>query len=584
VTSTADSGPGSLREAIENANAMPGADSITFAISGTITLVSALPPITDPAGLSIDGGAQSITVSGNNAVRPFQTAAGALMELRRLTVTAGRATTGAGIVNSGGTLIIADSTISGNVAGFGSGGGGLLNESGTVTISNSAISGNGTLYAGNGGGIINKGTLTISTSRISGNATFTFGSSQGGGIVNEGMLTITDSAVSENRANGDSAGGGSHTTGGGIVNSGILFITRSTISGNRAGSGGGIANSLAGTLTISNSTISGNVAAGGCFRAFCSPGAGGGISGGNVAIASSTISANSASGSGGGLSGTATLANSILAANTAAVGPDCSGSLSPAAPNLVGDPAGCTIPGRPPLTGDARLGPLQDNGGPTDTHALLPDSPAIDAGDPNGCTDPDGNPLTIDQRGHPRPVDGDGDGAAVCDLGAFELDPLASGSTHPVLSLPGNLIIDASGPAIVTFNATATDAVDGELPVVCQPSSGSTFPIGTTTVTCTATDSDLNTTTGSFTVTVMNLTEMVSDLIETVAALNFQQGVNLLQNALGSFHSDNWNAACRQVGAFINQVHAQSGKSLDAVQANQLVLSATNVQRALGCR
>src|SRR5688500_10895688 len=81
VTSTADSGPGSLREAIENANAMPGADSITFALSGTITLVSALPPITDPAGLSIDGGAQSITVSGNNAVRPFQTAAGALMEL-----------------------------------------------------------------------------------------------------------------------------------------------------------------------------------------------------------------------------------------------------------------------------------------------------------------------------------------------------------------------------------------------------------------------------------------------------------------------------------------------------------------------
>ena len=516
VTSTADSGPGSLREAIEDGNAMPGADSITFALSGTITLISALPPVTDPAGLSIDGGTQSVTVSGNHAVRPFQTAVGALMELRRLTVTAGSASTGAGIVNSGGTLIIANSTISGNVAGFGTGGGGLVNESGTVTISNSAISGNGTLYAGNGGGIINKGTLTISNSRISGNGTFTFGSSQGGGIVNEGMLTITDSTISDNRAIGDSAGGGSHTTGGGIVNSGMLFITKTTISGNRAGSGGGIANSLAGTLTIGNSTISGNVAAGGCFRAFCSPGTGAGISGGNVVITSSTISANSASGSGGdsrggGIFGTATLANTILAANTAAIGPDCSGSLSPAAPNLVGDPAGCTIPGRPPLIGEALLGPLQDNGGPTHTHALLAGSPAIDAGDSDGCTDPAGNPLTIDQRGQPRPVDGDGDGTAVCDLGAYES---ANDSTPPM-------------PFLV---------------------------------------------------------EMISNLIEAAGALDFQQGVDLLRNALSSLNRDNRNAACGQVSAFINQVDAQSGKSLPAVEANQLLLSATDVQQVLACR
>ena len=536
------------------------------------------------------------------------------MELRRLTVMAGSASTGGGIVNSGGTLtitdstikgnsanrgggilnesgtlIIANSTISDNSASFGSGGGGLVNESGTLTISNSTISGNGTLFAGNGGGIINKGTLTISNSAISGNRTFTFGNSQGGGIVNEGMLTITDSTISGNRSTGDAAGGGSHTTGGGILNSGILTITKSTISGNRAGSGGGISDTSAGMLTISNSTISGNVASGGCFRSFCSPGAGGGISGGSVVITSSTIAGNSASGfggdsSGGGISGTATLANTILAGNTAATGPDCSGSLTQAAPNLVGDPAGCDISGLPPITGDPMLGTLQDNGGPTPTHALLAGSPAIDAGDRAGCTDPAGNPLTMDQRGQPRPVDGDGDGRAVCDLGAYERGPLAHDSTPPVLSLPGNLIVDASGPAVISFNASATDAVDGEVPVVCQPSSGSTFPIGTTTVTCTATDSDLNTTTGSFTVTVLNLTEMVSNLIETVEALNFQQGVNLLQNALSNLHSDNWNAACGQVGAFINQVHAQSGKSLPAVQANLLLLSATNVQRALGCR
>ncbi|MEW5985921.1 MAG: choice-of-anchor Q domain-containing protein, partial [Chloroflexota bacterium] len=70
---------------------------------------------------------------------------------------------------------------------------------------------------------------------------------------------------------------------------------------------------------------------------------------------------------------------------------------------------------------DPLLGPLQDNGGPTFTHTLLSGSPAIDMGHPAGCTDQRQNVLTVDQRGETRPADGDGNGTATCDVGAFEL-------------------------------------------------------------------------------------------------------------------------------------------------------------------
>jgi hypothetical protein len=106
--------------------------------------------------------------------------------------------------------------------------------------------------------------------------------------------------------------------------------------------------------------------------------------------------------------------------------------------NLFGTTADCTLSGD--MTGVfsntlVSLGALHDNGGPTLTHALLPDSPAIDAGDPAGCTDAQGNPLATDQRGYGRPVDGDSDGVARCDIGAYEY-----GATLPpnfLVFLPG---------------------------------------------------------------------------------------------------------------------------------------------------
>jgi hypothetical protein len=118
VANTNDDGAGSLRQAIIDANATAGADTIDFAVSGQITLASQLPNITDSAGLTIDGGSADITISGNDLVRVFQVNLGAKLALENLTVADGKAVSptpdGAGLLNNGGTVTVTDSTFSGN--------------------------------------------------------------------------------------------------------------------------------------------------------------------------------------------------------------------------------------------------------------------------------------------------------------------------------------------------------------------------------------------------------------------------------------------------------------------------------------
>ncbi len=171
VTNTADSGEGSLRQAISDANASAGEDTINFdpSLSGqTITLGSQLPAITDGAGLVIDGGSANITVSGNSAVRVFAvgtpTIGGAKLTLNNLTVANGRSILGGGILNeSSNTLTVSNSTLSGNSANYA--GGGIHNNSpGTLTVSNSTLSGNSVTDVdyGKGGGISsNGGSVTL---------------------------------------------------------------------------------------------------------------------------------------------------------------------------------------------------------------------------------------------------------------------------------------------------------------------------------------------------------------------------------------------------------------------------------------
>ena len=224
------------------------------------------------------------------------------------------------------------------------------------------------------------------------------GGNPGGGIYNAGTLSINNSTVSGNRGR----------FGGGILNSGTLSISNTTISANTGSYGGGVCGG--GTLDITNSTFSGNTATE----------QGGGIYGGNpVSISHSTFTANTATSGGGGIyrtGGTVSVKNSIFTDNTPN---NCNSPLTSQGYNLESG-TDCGFIG----TGDRRnatanLGPLQNNGGPTWTHALLAGSQAIDQIPPgtNGC----GTEYTTDQRGADR-ANGPGHGGDQCDIGAYEYD------------------------------------------------------------------------------------------------------------------------------------------------------------------
>src|SRR5437867_4507102 len=235
------------------------------------------------------------------------------------------------------------------------------------------------------------------------------GAGGGGGIATvNGPLTLTDVTLAGNAAGGN---------GGAISGSGAIVMTGCAVIGNSAGGGGGIVVQN-GTLTLTNVTISGNTAVGD----------GGGLQAANIsaALTNVTITANSA-GTGGGIfrfGGTVSLKNTIVANNVS--GGNCSDSVTSMGNNIdSGNTCGLSGPGDL-INTDPALGPLQNNGGPTDTHALPGGSPAVDTGTNAGC------PAT-DQRGMARPFDGDADGTPTCDIGAFELNVPAPASADPSL-------------------------------------------------------------------------------------------------------------------------------------------------------
>ena len=350
VTNTADSWPGSLRQAVLDANATPSADTIVFdsglfSSPQTITLASEI-RISDNFNsvqtLTIIGpGADLLTISGNGVTRMFLTIQEDTASISGMTLTGGNASSGGAIQNGGVTTLSGivftqntsdtggavyntvtgvlnvngcvfrdNTTIGANING--DGGSAITNRFGALTVTDSLITG-GTTRGGGGGLRIENGVVNISNTTISNNTSGGAGNTRGGGgIIVFGELTLTDCIISGNTA-------GEGTDGGGILNEGQLRLVRSIVTGNTAGRhGGGIYDGAALGATIIDSTISNNTA----NTAGIDTGRGGGIyveSDPGVTVTGSTISGNTSPGHGGGIftNGTFTLKNTTVSGNSA---------------------------------------------------------------------------------------------------------------------------------------------------------------------------------------------------------------------------------------------------------------------------
>jgi len=349
VTTTADSGPGSLRDTLNAA--LPGT-TITFTngLSGqTILLTSGQLLVVKNFTIDASSLPAGIALNGNTNSRIFEFASYTTNTLIGLTLTNGRASGSGFPGNAGGAV--------------------LVKSNASLTIADSTLAGNS---AEDGGGIYNSGTLTLDNSVVSDNS-----ATIGGGIYHDlGFLWLTNSTLSGNSAN----------DGGGVFNSrGTLMTANSTLHSNAAALGGGIYTSTSsGTTTISSSTLAGNAA---LWR-------GGGICNlGALTLMNSTLSDNSADEFGGGIYtkfGTVTLTNTIVAGNVAPTNMNIRGPFS-GSHNLT--------------NGTPLLAPLGNYGGPTQTMPPLPGSPAIDAGGPTT--------FATDQRGLARIVGSAADIGAV---------------------------------------------------------------------------------------------------------------------------------------------------------------------------
>ncbi|NER45169.1 MAG: DUF4347 domain-containing protein [Symploca sp. SIO1A3] len=325
-----------------------------------------------------------------------------------------------------------------------------------LELNNTTISGgevNGPQALGGGGGIFNRGTLTLNNSTVSGNTAGSGGIFNYGFAVNAANVTLNNSTVSGNMA----------ATGGGIFNQGVaanVTLNNSTVSGNMAVAGGGILNQgfapNAANVTLNNSTVSGNTATN----------ANGGIDNQGFAPDSSTLTVN----------------NSIIAGNNAPTNPDVGRSggamnspITDNGNNLIGiDTTGAfttsTLVGDDMNPLDPRLGPLADNGGPTQTHAILSDSPAFNAG--SDALVPMG--FITDQRGQTRIND-------TVDIGAFELQLLLSilGGNNQNTTVNTAFADDLQVQVIDEFN----NVVPGVTVTLTPPGTGANANFANTTLT-----------------------------------------------------------------------------------------------------
>ncbi len=430
--------------------------TVSFAVTNragngdTITVAAGTYPenITISKPVTITGAAQDTTkLDGGNANQVIHVNNGVSVTVQKLTVQNGNANPGGGIYNAG-TLTLTDAAIITNTAT--TSGGAIFNDgSGTLNLKNVAVSGN---KAKSGAGIYNDGTATIDRSTLSGNTAST---DNGGGIFNHGTLTVTTSVINNNTTS-TGIGGGLYNT----MATGKVTLTTTTVSGNNAKFGGGIGNDTSGTVTADRSTINGNTVTD----------IGGGIynrAGGVVSMTNSTLSGNKVtSGAGGGIDSfgaTALFTYVTVAGNTSSafgndgvstsgpttlkatiVADSCAGPIISSDFNLdVGTSCKFTGP-HDQQSANPLIGPLANNGGPTFTHALQANSPAIDKGG-TGATCP-----ATDQRGITRPQ------GTACDTGAFELEQTATTAPTPTATASATTTTTTTGSAAACTPLTPT--------------------------------------------------------------------------------------------------------------------------------
>ncbi len=394
--------------------------------------------------------------------------------LSNITFSGNTASDGGGMYNFVSSPNLSNITFSGNTA-SGDGGGGMCNETSSPSLSNVTFSGNTASGDGGGGGMYNFNNSSPSLVNVtfSGN---TASDGVGGGMYNfsNSSPSLVNVTFSGNHA---SSGFNFSGFGGGMFNfnnsSPNLFNV--TFSGNTADLDGcGMYNFDSSSPSLVNVTFSGNNAGGD----------GGGMSNGNSSpsLVNVTFSGNTASGGfGGGMhnfsNSSPSLVNTLLAGNTAPFGPDVSGPVDGASRhNLIGDGSGLSgisdgVNGNQVGTSaspiDPLLADLADYGGPTETLALLPGSPAIEAGDNAACADPD-TVDNLDQRGIARPQGG------TCDIGAFESRgfslALVSGNSQSTL-----VETTFAGELMVEVASDFDEPVDGGRVVFVAPDSGASL-------------------------------------------------------------------------------------------------------------
>ena len=391
-----------LREAI---GAASNDERIVFAagLQGDIELPSVLPPPDDQYGfliedrLTIDGDGR-IEIDGNGLVRVLQVdgisgdTEPVPVTLKGLTIKNGRSLAGgsAGIsVVNGADLTLDHVSVVNNIASptDGDGGGIVVSPSSALALINSTVTGN---RAFRGGGLVIYGTASIIASTIAGNSAV----EDGGGIYNLGELTIAGSTVSSNEAE---HGGGIHLSDGSVATVSLSTISRNRVEGSGDAEGGGIF--ADGSLTLLSSTIVDNKAMG------LKAGGAGIMVRHNISVGNSIVAGNM----------TDTFTNNctrLLPNEVFSMGHNLSEGVNTGCDFTAANDVSITI-------GQAFTQvleqELEDNGGPTLTHALLVRGRAVDAGYCPG--------ETVDQRGFARPVDDPvmPNALDACDIGAYEL-------------------------------------------------------------------------------------------------------------------------------------------------------------------